>query len=148
MKGFDLRSSAVNLRAPGSSHRPGIKSKSRTTSFYLDIRVVLLLQRQREMMSLCKLHNTIQDWWSLLQISLFLIECDVYLSFSLWLEVVSQQYPTTLLEFSSYSDMIHLFQISISWKVWDKLIWNQTQVSNLITPTGPTTISQNDTGYQ
>lgn len=38
MKGFDLRSSAVNLRAPGSSHRPGIKSKSRTTSFYLDIR--------------------------------------------------------------------------------------------------------------
>ena len=40
--------------------------------------------------------------------------------------VGSQQYATTLLEFPSYSDMIHLFQISISWKVKDKLIWKQT----------------------
>ena len=87
MKGFDLGSSAVNPRAPGSSHRLVLNVP--VEGLILTSGDGVLLQRQREMMSLGKLHNTtlmvVVMLGSLLQISLFLIECDAYLSFSLWL---------------------------------------------------------------
>ena len=60
--------------------------------------------------------------------------------------MVSQQYPATLLEFSSYSDIIHLFQISKSWKVWDKLIWKADTSFQSDSQTGPISYSQTARG--